>query len=126
MPKKRRGQSPNKQLWTMPNIAWAAGFIDGEGSIGVYKSTHSFTACVQATQNDPELLNRLLEIFGGLVDYNKNRHIYRWRLNNRNFIYPMIRELYSWFSRKRQKECQNVFDWYENVKPHWNTRKIDD
>lgn len=48
-------------------IIWAAGFLDGEGSIGLKPSDGGkrVSICVQATQVDPEPLLRLQELWGG-------------------------------------------------------------
>lgn len=46
-------------------LYWAAGFLDGEGSFDSKK--------VSASQNDPELLHRLQDIFGGSVNGYKAR-----------------------------------------------------
>ena len=59
-------------------IAWAAGFIEGEGSF----RTHSNCQEVSAAQNDPECLYRLQAYFGGKVYNHKHSSpsgsIYKW------------------------------------------------
>lgn len=56
------------------DIAWAAGFIEGEGSFG-----HVSTACVRAAQVQREPLERLQKMFGGNIRLQK-----RNRTNPRN------------------------------------------
>ncbi len=50
-------------------VIWAAGFIDGEGSIGLKPSHHGKQASllVQATQVDPVPLLRLRTLWGGAL-----------------------------------------------------------
>ncbi len=45
-------------------IAWAAGFIEGEGCFTAQKTGESFSARVQVTQVAREPLDRLQRIFG--------------------------------------------------------------
>lgn len=47
------------------DIAWAAGFLEGEGSFYRSSKTAKGTAYVVAYQNNPEPVNRMLALFGG-------------------------------------------------------------
>jgi hypothetical protein len=52
-------------------VAWAAGFLDGEGSIGIYMNSGSYRLMVSAGQkNNVEPLERLLALFGGTIQNN--------------------------------------------------------
>lgn len=42
--------------------AWAAGFFDGEGSVGRHKNGKKFRVQVQVAQSDPEVLYRFLAV----------------------------------------------------------------
>jgi hypothetical protein len=63
-------------------IAYFAGFFDGEGSIGIYRK--KYVVCV--AQCDPRPLHRMKEIWGGNV-YQQTRMIkthrpkYLWQIN---------------------------------------------
>ena len=48
---------------TVPDIAWAAGFLEGEGSFGRTRTC----VHVEATQVNREPLDRLQNLFGGTV-----------------------------------------------------------
>ena len=53
---------------TTPDLYWAAGFLDGEGSFGLTGgSTASRGERVTASQGSRELLDRLSALFGGRV-----------------------------------------------------------
>jgi hypothetical protein len=69
------------------HIAWAAGFFDGEGYIGIHKGDHVLSLSV--TQVTPEPLERFVLLFGG--------HVYR---------YPRLtkggRSQWGWFQQGRK------------------------
>ena len=119
---------PNTKSWSRENLAWAAGFIDGEGAIGLYKAGKRVTgeqiyhSAISVPQNSPELLLRLQNLFGGIVSQGKTRKIHRWRINVRGFIYPVLVALYPWFSIKRKQETERVIHWFKTNPHHFNTR----
>jgi hypothetical protein len=77
---------------TMLDIAWAAGFIEGEGGFG----TNGHSCGMQAKQVNPEPLFFLRAHFGGTISYTPQRDIYAWTINGaraRGFmmtIYAML------------------------------------
>jgi hypothetical protein len=71
------------------DVAWAAGFIDGDGFISIEKTgnvskagNQSYTTRVEATQGVIEPLNELVRIFGGHIFIIKNTFgkYFGWRL----------------------------------------------
>lgn len=56
------------------DIAWAAGFIEGDGTLGYYKGVLQ----IRAVQVQKEPLERLQRIFGGNV-YRKRKAILNWQ-----------------------------------------------
>ena len=58
------------------DLAWAAGFIDGEGSIGLYRGKHPtsefYVLRLSVTNTDIRALERLKKMFGGSI--NKSNH----------------------------------------------------
>jgi hypothetical protein len=75
----------NKNL----QIAWAAGFVDGEGYVGVIgalfegnvRLNPQLAACLSVSQAKREPLDRLVALFGGKVVCDK-LGFYTWRLNS--------------------------------------------
>ena len=72
----------------MTEDSWAAGFIDGEGSIGLYATGRgrNFIPCVRASGVDPAPLYRLQERFGGKITRKgtrgpRERQAYDWNLH---------------------------------------------
>jgi hypothetical protein len=55
-------------------LGWAAGIIDGEGSIGVYYNSkaNGFYLMLTAFNTDPRMCIKLQELFGGNVKYHKH------------------------------------------------------
>jgi len=74
-------------------VAWAAGFFDGEGYVGITRhTTDGFALQVAVTQVDPRPLGVLRGLFGGSISGVKNRAIYQWRLSARAAA-PMLKEI---------------------------------
>jgi hypothetical protein len=78
----------NQQL----RLAWAAGFLDGEGHFGLTRwvsrtsGRPSHQVVIDAAQVKRAPLDRLAELFGGRVRLGKNwcGPIYCWRLNGQH------------------------------------------
>jgi len=75
---------------TQTDIAWAAGFFDGEGCITVPVRTRSrnrrnYSLALYVGQVDPRPLARLQGYFGGAVvsrtSWGKGRPIFMWRIS---------------------------------------------
>lgn len=65
------------------DLAWAAGFIDGEGCIGAYtnglRSYHVLSLAVSQKYRQP--LERLVELFGGTIRVKHNpKDVFEWRM----------------------------------------------
>lgn len=90
------------------DLTWAAGFLDADGSVGRYGKV----ARISGFQNDPELLYRLQEIFGGKVGYRKpseNRFSkngqYTWAASGMR-ARGIIMTLYAIFSKRRKQQSR--------------------
>lgn len=78
---------------SLPDLAWAAGFIDGEGCIRVYRTNRprrtygsraTYQVALEATNRDIHPLIDLRQMFGGYIFADKARppraaKKYRWR-----------------------------------------------
>ena len=81
------------------NSAYAAGFFDGDGTVGVrYNNRSSMLVRVAVTQNKRAILDALQREFGGKVFERKEGGRYEWRLTRKtetkNFletIFPYAR-----------------------------------
>ena len=76
-----RNPKPRRQRWelirqpTEVEIAWLAGFFDGEGCIGIYPKSKGYSYIVTISNTDPRPLAKFREIFGGNIHLNNNRHL---------------------------------------------------
>jgi len=96
----------------MPNatdLAWAAGFFDGEGCIGIYKRHHapeSYAISLSVAQVDPRPLRRFAEIVGGPVAPSRargnQRPYWRWALTNRRGA-DVLSVLYEYLVGKKEQ-----------------------
>lgn len=89
------------------DVAWAAGFLEGEGSFG-----YSGTARVSAAQVQKEPIDRLVSLFGGRTYLRETRGfstlpIWVWQLDARKSIQVMM-TLYALMSPKRRDEIERA------------------
>lgn len=91
------------------DIAWAAGFLEGEGSFLYYKGT---SPSVTAAQNQKEPLDRLVKLFGGHLwlkpptGFSK-LPIWTWKLPARRSM-EVAMTLYVLMSPKRQEQIESM------------------
>lgn len=87
-------------------IAWAAGFLEGEGHFRA-KQVGGGGATVNATQVNREPLERLQAMFGGSIRLEKHGTIFRWHgygeLGRR-----VMRAVYPWMSVRRQQQMEGA------------------
>jgi hypothetical protein len=53
-------------------VTWIAGFFDGEGSAGRYRTGNGSRLVAKITQRDPDILTRIMEYYGYGAVYSKN------------------------------------------------------
>lgn len=95
---------------TVADIAWAAGFYEGEGSCQKTAREGSVSQSVKIQQNDPEPLRKLQRLFGGSVTQSRSRGfnpkpIYIWLAcgpRGRGFLYTV----FSFLSARRRKQVR--------------------
>lgn len=96
-------------------IAWAAGFLEGEGSFGSHNKLG--TPCVRAAQVQKEPLDRLARMFGGglrLCRRNRkdprnanSKDIWSWYLYGQRAI-EIGMTVFTLLSPKRQEQCAKM------------------
>jgi hypothetical protein len=111
------GNMEGVSMVSMRDIAWAAGFIEGEGSFydspGKTSPSARGRTSLSASQVDPWCLSRLVDIFGGVI-YGPwpnggmgKRSIYRWNTWGSRAIGIMM-TIYSFMSPRRQSQIESV------------------
>lgn len=91
-------------MFTPTDIAWAAGFLEGEGWLKLTGRTH---LCLAASQVDREPLDRLASIFGGMVygpRKTKTQPIYTWQVTGRVRAQAALAAMWSWLSVHRRDQ----------------------
>lgn len=125
---KRKPSINTKQASVSPTVqelAWSAGFLEGEGYFkGVQQKT--ITPCayayIQCSQVQKEPVERLLKYFGGSLKqygpYSTNRQAYwQWTVYGDRALGVMM-TLYKFMSPKRQQEIREVIAlWKPGEKP---------
>lgn len=67
-------------------VAWAAGFLDGEGHFRARPGRRTGSVEIEVHQVNPAPLRRLLDLFGGHLELRRRlastrcRSVYRWRV----------------------------------------------
>ena len=102
--------------WTLENIAWCAGIIDGEGTFFSrpdkrYKNTRRNG--IQVKMTDRDILERLQNILGGTIydvgvpKYAKKEQ-YMWAVHKKLHIYAILVAMYSWFGKRRKQQVLEI------------------
>lgn len=94
--------------WTRENLAWAAGFFEGDGSVGVY-SDGSPHGHLQICQKVPEALETFRDIVGtGAIRFHKSRNYHVWQEGRKRATYAVAVALYPWLSNRRQERIRDL------------------
>ena len=86
------------------DLAWIAGFLEGEGSFCASRAT------VSAVQVNPEPLRNLQGILGGRLYHYVNKQgcaFWRWTINGSEAI-GVAFTLYRWLSRRRRQQVSTM------------------
>lgn len=75
----RRKTPTATQSPSTADLAWAAGFLEGEGNFGTNRRELSASQVVRATQKNREPLYRLQTLFGGTVAAVRSDGFGEWR-----------------------------------------------
>lgn len=106
---KERKDTPGRSCEpTIHDIHWAAGFIEGDGCIAIYKNRRRSIA-VQATQNNLEPLEKLQRLFGGRITkkWKGKRNVkqpHGWGVYGAR-AWGVLFTLYPLLSKRRQSKC---------------------
>jgi hypothetical protein len=99
----------------LTDLAWVAGYVDGEGCVGVYTTgaNRSLRLTVQVNSVDFRSIEKLHDLFGGYINQSCNtmsgRTLHQWRLTNKS-AEDMLMEIMPYLLVKReQAEVALVF-----------------
>ncbi len=120
----------NKSGNPTTDIAWAAGFIDGEGYIGINPYTSRgyqlYSLALRANQVDPRPLQKLRLLFGGTVNrlklYPNRRQAWEWRVTGPR-AERALRQMFPYLTVK-QEQAQVALNYRFMVGPTGKPSKI--
>lgn len=87
------------------DIAWAAGFLEGEGCFGAKVRATGVYGSINAGQVNREPLERLQAMFGGSIRPAANGTIFVWAVAG-ELSRAAVRLVYPWLSRRRQAQVE--------------------
>lgn len=103
-------------------IAWAAGIIEGEGSIQAAVRARRGSngepllyVRVRVVMTDRDILERLFSIFGGrpVVAYANTqglgtKQLYRWEMSTRSGTLTVCDQIYGWMGERRRGQIDRL------------------
>ena len=89
---------PNKLTY---NNGWLSGFFDSDGSIAINKTTGQVSITI--TQKTKEMLEYIIEIYGGSIYIDRTSNNYKWYISNKENILNFIEYIKSHPSRSMKK-----------------------
>lgn len=99
-------------------VAWAAGIIEGEGCLGLYKDSRrptTYNIKVQVESTDRFVLEKLQEIFGGSFYENnapsklkKYKQSWRWLVCNKEKVTEVLTAIYPYLSPRRKDKADEI------------------
>lgn len=107
---------------TPEQIAWAAGLIEGEGSIqSAVRSRRGSNGepllyvRIRVVMTDRDVLERLASIFGGtaVVEYRNlqglgTKQLYRWEIGTRAAVTEVCDLIYPWMGSRRREQIDRL------------------
>ena len=109
--------------WKIEDLAWAAGFMDGEGSFYTRtprsRGRTSRQLIVSAAQTDPRPLEKLKSMFGGSISgpyrrKNSTKDIWQWQVGSFMFCQAIIAALWPFMKVKRE-QASNALKLYHSL-----------
>ena len=94
---------------TTKDIAWFAGFYEGEAYV-VCTKTQSIS--IEICQVNKEPLIKCMELFGGFIGFKRGKthfQVYRWILKGHQ-AFGLLMTIYSLLSERRKSQVKKVFD----------------
>jgi hypothetical protein len=103
------------------DLAWLAGFFDGEGCCRSYVNHGRYSIQISVTQAHPEVLERCKRITGlGSVvgPYpTKNKPLYYWRIYGFEKVQAVIALMWDWLGTQKREQAEEALS-LEGKKPN--------
>lgn len=105
-------------------LAWAAGFLDGEGHFGFQtsksKNCDRGSLVIEARQVRREPLDKLSEIFGGNITgpySNKGQGYYSWHTTAAEKVKFIIDSIWPWLTEPKREQAGEALKAFDNRRP---------
>jgi len=115
---------PEKEI----DLAYVAGFFDGEGTISVYHKNQRFSATI--AQKRKPVLEYIANLFGtGTFQYTEKTEMWAWRLRNLSDSYIFLLCIYPYLIVKKEEaeiffeKVDKKLETHEHVNPFRNYPK---
>lgn len=94
------------------DLAWCAGFFDGEGHSHAQKKTeNSFQFHLEVHQKGREPLDKLQSILGGKVYISKTRPgIFKWSVQSKEKVEEVLNKLWPYLTEVKKKQALAMYD----------------
>jgi hypothetical protein len=93
------------------DLAWAAGFIDGEGCTHARQTKHgTYQVSIQVHQKGREPLDRLQEILGGKVYQTSRSGIFKWSVQRKQIVWDIMQSLWPYLTSVKKIQAHNCFE----------------
>jgi hypothetical protein len=105
------------------NNGWLSGFIDSDGSI--YLNEKSGQIFISITQNNKDMLNPLVNIFGGKIySLSSNNSAFKYVIFRKNDLFKLIDEYFNNYPLKSTKcfRLSLIKDFYQ-LRPYRNKKR---
>ena len=116
---------------TIADLAWAAGIIDGEGSIFIMKQQrkdrergHNYILRISVQSTDPYMTKELGKLFPDGAIFSQDRYksenwsdTLKWQVNGRRAV-NVLKQILP-FMRVKQDQAKMAVDFQETTKKHW-------
>jgi len=110
-------------------LAWVAGFINGDGSLGIYhfktKRQWEHRPRVALVNSEKELVNEVAAVLGGTVRVRVHKgkmngplrvtkNLYAWQVTCRK-AYAAAKMLYPFLKGRKKRIALDIINYYENA-----------
>jgi len=100
------------------DVAWAAGFFEGEGSLSIYFSVNGdFNGRIGASQKAREPLDKLQELFGGKVYLRKHDGVHSWECSSKQAL-PFLRKIYPYIVSPLRRQEIAIYTAFWSTEDH--------
>jgi hypothetical protein len=113
-------------MWSVMDIAWLAGLIEGEGCISLRMNDRGYARpTVAVSMTDLDVLERAHRVSGlGTIKprkwNNKPAHwkdAWIWSISGRDDLYALLVAIYRFMGKRRGARIMEIVRWYRTTKP---------